>query len=86
MKWNAPSFRTHEYFATTHLRAKEGIALILHFGAKVRDVTKVPIADPQNLLKWLAKDRALAAFRDDKDLEARADALQAILRRWIVYV
>ena len=86
VKWNAPSFRTHEYFATTHLRAKEGIALVLHLGAKVRDVTKVPIADLQNLLKWLAKDRALAAFRNDKDLEARTEALQAILRQWIVYV
>ena len=86
VKWNAPSFRTHEYFATTHLRAKEGIALILHLGAKVRNVAKVPIADPQNLLKWLAKDRALVAFRDDKDLEARAAALQAILRQWIAYV
>jgi len=33
-----------------------------------------------------AKDRALVAFRDDKDLEARAAALQAILRQWIGYV
>jgi hypothetical protein len=86
VKWNAPSFRTHEYFATTHLRSREGIALILHLGAKVRDVTKVAIADPHDLLKWLAKDRALVAFRDDKDLEARAAALQAILRQWIMYV
>jgi hypothetical protein len=86
VKWNAPSFRTHEYFATAHLRAKEGIALILHFGAKVRDVENVSIADPQNLLKWLANDRAFVAFRDDNDLEARAAALQLILRQWIVYV
>jgi hypothetical protein len=86
VKWNAPSFRTHEYFATTHLRAKEGIALILHLGAKVRDVAKVSIADPQNLLTWLAKDRARVAFRDDKDVEARAAALQAILRQWITHV
>jgi len=26
------------------------------------------------------------AFRDDKDLKARASALQAILRQWIGYV
>jgi len=24
IKWNAPSFRTSEYFATMHLRAKDG--------------------------------------------------------------
>ncbi len=25
IKWNAPSFRTSEYFATFHLRAKDGV-------------------------------------------------------------
>jgi hypothetical protein len=73
-------------FCATHLRAKEGIALVLHLGAKARDIAKVPVADPQNLLKWLARDRAPVAFRDDKDLEARAAALQPILRQWIAYV
>ena len=30
IKWNVPSFRTSEYFATMHLRAKDGIHVILH--------------------------------------------------------
>jgi hypothetical protein len=38
VKWNAPSYRTTEYFATTNLRAKVGIGLVLHLGAKVRDL------------------------------------------------
>ena len=38
IKWNAPSFRTTEYFATFHLRAKDGVALIFHRGAKKRAV------------------------------------------------
>ena len=33
IKWNAPSFRTSEYFATFHLRARDGVQLILHRGA-----------------------------------------------------
>jgi len=33
VKWNAPSFRTTGYFATTNLRAKAGIGVILHLGA-----------------------------------------------------
>ncbi len=37
VKWNAPSFRTTEYFATTNLRTKRGVGVILHFGAKIRD-------------------------------------------------
>lgn len=86
VKWNAPSFRTTEYFATTHLRAKTGIALILHLGAKVRDVPSVPVDDPQGLLSWLAKDRAMVSFAGLTELRAEAPALQALIRRWIAFV
>ncbi|MBT9500921.1 MAG: DUF1801 domain-containing protein [Burkholderiaceae bacterium] len=86
VKWNAPSFRTTEYFATTHLRAKTGIALILHLGAKVRDIPSVPVDDPQGLLSWLAKDRAMIGFAGMAELRAQAPALQALIRRWIAFV
>lgn len=85
IKWNAPSFRTTDYFATTHLRTRVGTGLILHFGAKKNAIaeTGVSIADPTGLLQWLAKDRALVAIRDADDLAARGPALQALLRDWI---
>lgn len=88
VKWNAPSFRTGEYFATMNLRAKVGVALVLHFGAKVRSVAAGPdsIDDPTRLLKWLAKDRALVEFAGEADLQARRAALQAMLRQWIRHV
>lgn len=38
IKWNAPSWRTAEYFATTHLRAKRGLGLVLHLGARARSM------------------------------------------------
>ena len=38
IKWNSPSFRTTEYFATTNLRSKAGIGVILHLGARVRQL------------------------------------------------
>lgn len=85
IKWNAPSFRTHEYFATFHLRAKAGVALILHLGAKRRALPAdgLGIDDPQGLLQWLGEDRALASFADAADARARIPALQAVLRQWI---
>lgn len=86
VKWNAPSFRTHEYFATTHLRAKRGIGLVLHLGAKVRDPADMAIDDPEHLLGWLGPDRAMLTFADRAELEARAPAVQALLRQWIAYV
>lgn len=85
VKWNAPSFRTTEYFATTHLRAKVGIGVILHLGAKARALPDggLAIEDPAGLLKWLAPDRAMVSFAGRKDLEAKAAAFQALVRRWI---
>jgi hypothetical protein len=87
IKWNSPSFRTTEFFATTNLRSKIGIGLILHLGAKARDLPNgFAIDDPSGLLKWLAKDRATIDFKDLKHLKANQPALEHILRQWITFV
>jgi hypothetical protein len=86
IKWNVPSFRTGEYFATTHLRAKKGIGLILHLGAKVREKAAVDIKDPDGLLTWLGKDRAMVQLEGLEDVRGRKRALQAIVRQWIKFV
>jgi len=86
IKWNAPSYRTQEYFLTTHLRAKGGVGLIFHLGAKVRDQQYITVEDPAGLLHWLARDRAVALFTGLPDIAARRPALEALLRQWIAYV
>jgi hypothetical protein len=88
VKWNAPSFRTTEYFATTNLRAKNAIGVILHLGAKARDLPdgEMKIDDPKNLLKWLAKDRASVEFASTEALNVQTTAFRAVLRQWIKYV
>ena len=84
IKWNTLSFRTTDYFATVHLRAKDGVQVILHRGAKVRDNSSaVTIPDPASLLEWLARDRASVKFRDMKDIEARRAAFTRVVRAWI---
>ena len=88
VKWNAPSFRVDEYFATINLREKQGVGVVLHFGAKVREVAAghESIDDPDKLLKWLAKDRATVRFSGKDDIAARKPAFQAVLRQWIRFV
>jgi hypothetical protein len=87
IKWNAPSFRTHEYFATTHLREKDGVGVILHLGAKVRSTQVTPeIADPTGLLRWLAPDRAAVRFADEADFAGKREAFVELLRQWIEHV
>lgn len=85
IKWNAPSYRTGEYFATTNLRDKRGVGIILHLGAKVRNET-LAIDDPAQLLTWLSTDRASVSFVDIEDVRLHAAAFQDILRQWIVQV
>ncbi len=88
VKWNAPSFRTREYFATTNLREKQGIGVILHLGAKVRNLGPggLKIADPSSLLKWLAADRASVRFNDLQDFEAKRVAFTEVIRAWVKHV
>jgi hypothetical protein len=88
IKWNAPSFRTTEYFATTNLREKNGVGVILHLGAKVREIPPggMPIDDPEKLLRWLAQDRAAVVFKDMNDFNAKKSAILSIIRSWITYV
>ena len=88
IKWNAPSFRTSGYFATTHLRGKGTIGLILHRGAKMRELPEegLAVADPAGLLKWLGKDRAMIEFRQRAEIDSARGALAALIRQWIRYV
>ncbi|MBC8078111.1 MAG: DUF1801 domain-containing protein [Chloroflexales bacterium] len=88
IKWNAPSFFTTEHFATFNLHAKDGVQLVFHRGAKVRDTPseRIAIADPMGLLAWRSPDRALATFRELSDVNAKRAALADIVRAWIAYV
>jgi hypothetical protein len=85
IKWNAPSFRTSEWFATFHLRAKDGVRVILHLGAKKRaDANpRASVTDPESLLEWLADDRASIRFSDVHEVNARGAALADLVREWI---
>ena len=88
VKWNAPSFRTTGYFATTNLRAKAGIGVILHLGAKARALPRggLAIDDPEGLLKWLGQDRAMVELGAGQELANKTSAFQAVLRQWIRHV
>ena len=84
IKWNSPSFRVQEWFATVNLR-KDVVMVILHLGAKVKDNSTEGMAlrDPNGLLEWLAKDRAVVRFPDMKSIRANRKAFEAVVRQWI---
>lgn len=83
IKWNAPSFFYKDWFATFHLRARTGIQVILHRGAKVKTAPMAEVADPSGLLEWLAPDRATMKFADMDAIQARREDVASVVRAWV---
>ncbi len=85
VKWNAPSFRTDDYFATINLRQRDAVLVVLHRGAKVKDDAAFAKAfpDPAKRLTWLSPDRAVIKLRDMDELVAHREALAAVIHAWV---
>lgn len=87
IKWNAPSFRTTEFFATIHLRSTKEVQIVFHLGAKKRaEIPEIKVFAPPEMLRWLAKDRCLVAMGKDAEVEARSKVLEKLVQAWITYV
>ncbi len=88
VKWNAPSFAMSDHFATLNLRAKRGVQLVLHLGAKPRtDLDMRELVDaPAGLLDWKGPDRAVVAIQDEAHLKRIGPALGRIVKRWATEV
>jgi hypothetical protein len=85
IKWNAPSFRPSDYFATVNLRSHDTLQLIFHTGAKAKNISMkgAGIPDPDGLVKWLADDRCMITLGRGKAFEGHRAAFEAIVRTWI---
>lgn len=84
VKWNGPSFRRGEDFATIHWRDKNWLGVILHRGAKAKDgAPRVKIDDANHLLEWLSSDRAIVKFATAQDVAKQRKALAAIVKQWV---
>ncbi|MCC7063993.1 MAG: DUF1801 domain-containing protein [Planctomycetes bacterium] len=88
VKWNAPSFKTTDFFATFNLRSRDRVQLVFHTGAKVKATAKtgIKLEDPAGLLDWRAKDRCLVTLGAGKELTKHRAAFLAIVREWIRWV
>ena len=87
VKWNSPSFYCHGWFATISSHKPTQINVVFFCGAKVRadSTVRQAIDDPERLLTWPSKDRALLSFKSDADFQARLEAFQRIARQWTGY-
>ncbi len=87
IKWNAPSFRTTDWFATFFLRDLDRIKIVFHLGAKKRTSTdRLAVGAPEGMVEWLGPDRCMVTLADAVAVKKRAKAFQAFVRAWILHV
>ncbi len=88
VKWNSVSFRTAgdsgEWFATVNARAKEGIVLVLHAGAKGKRDIKSHLSDVQGAehLKWLGTERAVVSVESADAWKQKWKVLRRVVSYW----
>ena len=87
IKWNSPSFYCQGWFATISSHKPTQLDVVFFCGAKVRSdcTVREVINDPDGLLTWPSKDRALLSFKADVDFHARLKSFQRIARQWTGY-
>jgi hypothetical protein len=87
IKWNSPSFYCYGWFAAVNIRAKKGVQVVLHHGAKVRNDSTLSstIDDASHLLTWPSKDRAVLSFISTEDFQNKRGAFEKIIKQWANY-
>ncbi|MFC3832135.1 MULTISPECIES: DUF1801 domain-containing protein [Deinococcus] len=84
VKWNAPSFRLADHFATFRLHPGHRVQLVLHTGARKHpEPVAMHIDDPAGLLAWVTPDRAVVTLADT---DIPVDAMHHIIRQWVAQV
>ncbi len=84
VKWNAPSFKLDDHFATFKLHPPKQIQLVLHIGSKpVVPPRHFHLDVPPGLVKWAASDRCVITLQSTEHaLQHEADVV-SIVRQWI---
>ncbi|HEX2533157.1 MAG TPA: DUF1801 domain-containing protein [Chitinophagaceae bacterium] len=85
IKWNGPNYAHEgEDRITMSIQPPRQIRLVFHRGAKKTDPPADRlIPDPSGLLDWKAGDRAVASFKNRKDIEDHEQVLAHLVRDWI---
>ena len=75
IKWQAPTFVYKGNIASFFPKSKKHVTLMFHQGAS--------IGDPSGLLEGEGPTSRSAKFTSSEDLEAKREALHAVIANWI---
>ena len=83
IKWNAPSFCYNGEDRITFNLRTDHFMLIFHRGAKAKDNKKFIFNEGEELLEWLAPDRAVVKFYSVEEVKAKKSILKKVVSEWI---
>lgn len=84
IKWNAPSFKIKDHFATFKLHPPKNIQIVLHTGAKPKNPPRAfALDDPLRLLEWPAVDRCVLTLQSSDQAAQLEQAVVKMIRAWI---
>lgn len=84
VKWNAPSFRLEDHFATFKLHPPGRIQLVLHTGAKPqRPPRSFALTGADALVKWAAADRCVITLAGTEAAREHRHQVVDLVGQWI---
>ncbi|MBK7105092.1 MAG: DUF1801 domain-containing protein [Ignavibacteriae bacterium] len=84
IKWNAPSYKLENHFATFKLYPLKNIQIVLHTDTKVKENPKqFHLDDPHKIIKWAASDRCVITINSNEDVIKLKNEVSKIIKSWI---
>ena len=84
IKWNAPNFLWQgEDRVTMRIQPGDRLQLILHRGAKPKNVDGFKFEDAYGMIDWAAADRGVITVTDAKALERDLADIIKLLNSWM---
>lgn len=84
IKWNAPSFKIDDHFATFKLHPPKNIQLVLHRGAKPKPVERpFTLDDRHGIVQWKAPDRCVLVIESSEQALSLKDEIAGLVQQWI---
>ncbi|MBI1933340.1 MAG: DUF1801 domain-containing protein [Ignavibacteriales bacterium] len=84
IKWNAPSYKLENHFATFKLYPPKNIQIVLHTDSKLKgDPHKFHLDDPHQIIKWAAPDRCVITIKSNKEAKELSNEISSLINSWI---
>ena len=85
IKWNGPNYAVNDQDRITmKIQPPTKIQIVFHRGAKAQTAPKDKlIEDKTGLLEWRGNDRAIATFKNAKEVEEATSPLPQIVGAWL---